>query len=101
MSKKIKSILIYGYGVMGRGVARTFAANGFETIIRSSRASSIKDLPAGARAVDRLPETPPDLVLELVPEDVATKQKVYAEVESAYPDGDVILATGTSGLDLV
>jgi len=101
MTKKIQSILIYGYGVMGRGVARTFAANGFDTIIRSRRAGSLKDLPAGARAVDRLPETPPDLVLELVPEDVTTKQKVYAEVEAAYPGADVILATGTSGLDLV
>ena len=99
--KKIHSVLIYGYGVMGRGVARTFAANGFDTIIRSSRAATLKDVPKGARAVDRLPDAPPDLVLELVPEDVATKQKVYAEVEAAYPDAEVILATGTSGLDLV
>ncbi len=101
MPKKIHSILIYGYGVMGRGVARTFAANGFDTTVRSSRATKLKDLPDGVRAVDRLPATPPDLVLELVPEDVKTKQQVYAEIEAAYPNGDVILATGTSGLDLV
>ncbi len=101
MSKKIHSILIYGYGVMGRGVARTFAAHGFDTTVRSSRAAELKDLPDGVRAVDRLPKKPPDLVLELVPENVKTKQQVYAEVEAAYPDGDVILATGTSGLDLV
>jgi len=101
MAKKIRSILIYGYGVMGRGVAGTFAAHGFETMVRSSRAAALQDLPAGVRAVDRLPAQPPDLVLELVPEDVATKQRVYAEVEAAWPDGEVILATGTSGLDLV
>lgn len=101
MSKKIHSILIYGYGVMGRGVARTFAAHGFDTTVRSSRATELRDLPDGVRAVDRLPATPPDLVLELVPENVKTKQQVYAEVEAAYPDGNVILATGTSGLDLV
>ncbi len=101
MAKKIRSILIYGYGVMGRGVARTFAAHGFDTTVRSSRASELKDLPDGVRAVERLPATPPDLVLEPVPEDVKTKQQVYAEVEAAYPDGDVILATGTSGLDLI
>lgn len=101
MAKKIRSILIYGYGVMGRGVAGTFAAHGFETTVRSSRAAALQDLPAGVRAVDRLPDTPPDLVLELVPEDVATKQRVYAEVEAAWPDSEVILATGTSGLDLV
>ncbi len=101
MSKKIHSILIYGYGVMGRGVARTFAAHGFDTTVRSSRAAELRDLPDGVRAVDRLPATPPDLVLELVPENVQTKQQVYAEIEAAYPGGEVILATGTSGLDLI
>ena len=101
MSKKIHTVLIYGYGVMGQGVARTFARAGFDTIIRSSRAAELKDLPAGVRAVAKLPETPPDLVLELVPEEVKTKQAVYLEVEAAYPGADVIIATGTSGLDLV
>ncbi len=101
MTKKIQTVLIYGYGVMGQGVARTFAKAGFDTIIRSSRASELKDLPAGVRAVAKLPETPPDLVLELVPEEVKTKQAVYLEVEAAYPGADVIIATGTSGLDLV
>ncbi|MDP1536660.1 MAG: 3-hydroxyacyl-CoA dehydrogenase NAD-binding domain-containing protein [Burkholderiales bacterium] len=101
MTKKIQSILIYGYGVMGRGVARTFAAHGFDTMVRSSRASSLTDLPDGVRAVEQLPATPPDLVLELVPEDVKTKQAVYLEIEAAYPGAKVIIATGTSGLDLV
>lgn len=101
MSKAIKTVLIYGYGVMGAGVARTFAKAGFDTIIRSSRAAELKDLPPGVRAVATLPDTPPDLVLELVPEEVKTKQAVYLEVEAKYPNSDVIIATGTSGLDLV
>ena len=101
MTKKIQTVLIYGYGVMGQGVARTFARAGFDTIIRSSRAAELKDLPAGVRAVAKLPETPPDLVLELVPEEVKTKQAVYLEVEAAYPGAEVVIATGTSGLDLV
>lgn len=101
MTKNIQSILIYGYGVMGRGVARTFATHGFDTMVRSSRAATLTDLPDGVRAVDRLPAAPPDLVLELVPEDVQTKQAVYLEVEAAYPGAGVIIATGTSGLDLV
>lgn len=101
MIKKIQTVLIYGYGVMGQGVARTFARAGFDTIIRSSRAAELKDLPAGVRAVAKLPASPPDLVLELVPEEVKTKQAVYLEVEAAYPGADVIIATGTSGLDLV
>ena len=101
MQNNIQSILIYGYGVMGRGVARTFADNGFDVTVCSSRAGVLKDLPRGARAVEQLPVKAPDLVLELVPEDVPTKQRVYAEVEAAYPAADVIIATGTSGLDLV
>ena len=101
MASDIKTVLIYGYGVMGRGVARTFAAAGFDTVIRSSRARELKDLPPGARAVDKLPAKAPDLVLELVPEVVADKQAVYAEVEAAYGDADFVLGTGTSGLDLV
>jgi 3-hydroxybutyryl-CoA dehydrogenase len=101
MPKNIQSVLIYGYGVMGRGVARTFADNGFEVTVRSSRAQALKDLPRGVRAVEQLPAKAPDLVLELVPENVPTKQRVYAEVEAAYPGADVIIATGTSGLDLV
>lgn len=101
MTKKIQSVLIYGYGVMGQGVARTFAKAGFDTIIRSSRAAELKDLPPGARAVTALPDTPPDLVLELVPEEAKTKQAVYLEVEARYPGAEVIIATGTSGLDLV
>ncbi|MSQ19339.1 MAG: hypothetical protein EXR39_07195 [Betaproteobacteria bacterium] len=44
---------------------------------------------------------PPDLLIEFVPEDVPTKQAVYREIEAAYPTEDFILASGTSGLDLV
>ncbi len=101
MTSDIRTILIYGYGVMGRGVARTFAESGFETVVRSSRAGQLGDLPQGATAVPELPRTAPDLVIELVPEEVAAKRAVYAEIEAAYPDADILIASGTSGLDLV
>jgi 3-hydroxybutyryl-CoA dehydrogenase len=101
MATDIASVLIYGYGVMGRGVARTFAEGGFDTVVKSRRAAALGDLPAKVRAVDKLPAGRPDLVIEFVPEDVATKQAVYAEIEAAYPGDDVLIATGTSGLDLV
>lgn len=97
----IRNVLIYGYGVMGKGVASTFAAAGFPTTIKSSRAASLKDLPAGVKAVSDLPAQAPDLVIELVPEEVATKRAVYAEIEAKYPDAPTLIATGTSGLDLV
>ena len=47
MAKTIQNVLIYGYGVMGQGVAKTFAEAGFTTVIRSARAASLKDLPPG------------------------------------------------------
>jgi 3-hydroxybutyryl-CoA dehydrogenase len=52
-------------------------------------------------AAERLPEKAPDLVIEFVPEDTRLKQAVYAEVEAAYGDNTPLVATGTSGLDLV
>jgi 3-hydroxybutyryl-CoA dehydrogenase len=100
MSTSIQTVLIYGYGVMGRGVAKTFAEAGFTTFVKSRRAATLAGLPAKVTAVERLPETAPDLVIEFVPEDPKVKQAVYAELEAAYPDGPLI-ASGTSGLDLV
>ena len=39
----IKKILIYGYGVMGEAVARTFVKSGFEVSVFSSRADELSD----------------------------------------------------------
>lgn len=97
--KPIETVLIYGYGVMGRGVAKTFADAGFTTIVKSRR--KLDDLPQRVSAVERLPERSPDLVIEFVPEDVRVKQSVYKEIEAAYPADTPLVATGTSGLDLV
>lgn len=105
MSTPIKTVLIYGYGVMGRGVAKTFADAGFTTMVKSSRATKLTGLPEGTSAVERLPEEAPDLIVEFVPEEVRVKQAVYAEIEAAYsksaPEEAPLIATGTSGLDLV
>ena len=109
----IRSVLICGYGVMGRGVAGTFAENGFKTTVLSRRADELNELPASVEVVKKppeappdliiefVPEAPPDLIIEFVPEDIATKQVVYRDLEAAYPSDDVLIATGTSGLDLV
>lgn len=105
MSAPIQSVLIYGYGVMGGGVARTFAGAGFATMVKSARARQLSELPAGAKAVDRLPAQAPDLVIEFVPEDARAKQAVFGEIEAAYsgvaPEESPLIASGTSGLDLV
>jgi 3-hydroxybutyryl-CoA dehydrogenase len=94
----IQRVLIVGYGVMGRGVAQTFAAGGFDTWVWSRRAAELTDLPAGVRAVAEPPPDAIDLAIENVPEDRATKQAVYAALEAAYPD--VVIGTNTSGLPL-
>src|SRR5262249_13007289 len=101
MGTSIRTVLIYGYGVMGRGVAKTFADAGFATLVKSRTAAKLDGLPANVAAAERLPQEPPDLVIEFVPEELRLKQAVYAEVEAAYPDGTPLIATGTSGLDLV
>jgi 3-hydroxybutyryl-CoA dehydrogenase len=99
--KPIRNVVIYGYGVMGRGVAKTFALGGYNTSVKTRRAISTTELPAGVVASQMLPRQAPDLIVELVSEDAAIKRAVFAEIEAAYPAGDVIIATGTSGLDLV
>ena len=101
MSTSIQTVLIYGYGVMGRGVAKTFADAGFATFVKSRRAGKLPDLPAKVTAAERLPEKAPDLVIEFVPEDPRVKQAVYAELEAAYAGNMPLVASGTSGLDLV
>ncbi|HET7201455.1 MAG TPA: 3-hydroxyacyl-CoA dehydrogenase NAD-binding domain-containing protein [Burkholderiales bacterium] len=101
MSRPIQTVLIYGYGVMGRGVARTFGDAGFTTVVKSSRAGELGRLPANVTAADHLPETAPDLIIEFVPEDTRVKQGVYAELEEAYAASAPLIASGTSGLDLV
>ena len=98
--KPIQSVLIVGYGVMGKGVSSTFAKAGFDTVVKSRRAASLSDLPDGVTAVADFPDPPPDLVIEFVPEEVPVKQQVFAEVEAAYPGSEVIIASGTSGMSL-
>jgi 3-hydroxybutyryl-CoA dehydrogenase len=84
---------------MGRGIALTFGAAGFDTAVWSRRATSLTDLPPGVRAVGAPPREAPDLVIESVIEDQPTKQQVYAALEAAYP-ADTVIATNTSGLPL-
>lgn len=97
--RPIRRVLVVGAGTMGRGVAKSFAAGGFETIVWSRRAPNVPDLPQGVTAVPTLPAEAPDLVIENVPEDAETKRAVYRALEKAYPPS-VIIATNTSGLPL-
>ena len=99
-TEPIRSVLICGYGLMGRGVGNTFADAGFAVAVRSQRAATLAGSRPDIAFLAELPEAAPDLILELVPEDVETKRRVFREIEARYGDADFLLATGTSGLDL-
>jgi len=100
VAKPVGSLLICGYGVMGRGVGGTFAAAGFPTCVLSRRAAALAGSSSGIEFVERLPATPPDLILEFVPEELELKHALFREIEAKYGDAEFLLATGTSGLDL-
>ena len=95
----ISRILIVGYGVMGRGIAASFAAAGFETAVLSRHPDQAKDTPPGVTVIGAWPKAPPDLIIESVPEVAETKRRTYAAIESEY-GGRVIIATNSSGLPL-
>ena len=95
----IRRVLVAGAGVMGLGIAKSFAAAGFDTWLLSRRAGSLGELPKGVRAAAEPPKQAPDLVIESVPEDLAIKRELYRKLEAAYP-ADVLIATNTSSLDL-
>ncbi len=99
MTRPVKSVLVAGYGTMGRGIALTFAEGGFETIVLSRNPDKITDLPHGVVAKRELPEAAPDLIIESIPEEMALKHELFLRLEAAYGAGP-ILATNTSGLPI-
>ena len=94
-------VLVLGNGVMGRGIARTFAAQGMATAVvsRSASPAAAAAMPPGVALLDALPEAPPALVIESVIEDIPAKHAVYAQLEARY-GGAPVIATNTSALDI-
>lgn len=107
-------IAVIGAGLMGHGIAQVFALAGHDvTIYDAAQASldtvkaritaNLKDLGDDPRAVERV--TPvadlgaavrdADYVVEAVLEDLALKQKLFAEIER-HVHPDAILASNTS-----
>lgn len=96
----MRNVLIYGCGVMGRAVAGTFWRAGMNVSVKVRNSSRMADLDHGIALVDTLPETAPDLIIEFVSEELSLKKQIFGEIESKYPDHNVILGTGTSGLSM-
>lgn len=92
-------VLVIGSGVMGRGIAKSFAAAGIASAIHSRNAAQVSGVDARVGVVDKLPQEAPALVIESVPEEKALKFACYAAIETAYA-GAPVLASNTSGIDL-
>lgn len=99
MKQAITTVLVCGYGTMGRGIVNLFVNGGFEVTILTRNLDRLGDLPVGATTVAELPDSPPDLVMENYPEDLGVKQALFQRLEAAYGDHPV-WSSNTSGLDL-
>ena len=119
-------VAVVGAGTMGHGIAYAAALAGFEVRLTDSRADAIPlairkigdllqggvqrgklsqaDLSTVAARLRSAPDLPAavrdaDVVIEAVVEDVAVKQRLFAELERAAPAG-ALLATNTSSLSV-
>jgi len=92
-------VLVIGSGVMGRGIAKGFAAAGIPTAVFSRNAASVTGIDPRVALLERLPQPAPALIIESIPERMDLKSDCYAAIEAAYAGGPV-LASNTSALDL-
>lgn len=92
-------VLVIGSGVMGRGIAKGFAAAGIATAIFSRNATKVTGVDPRVALLDKLPQEAPDLIIESIPEKMDLKFECYSAIEAAY-DGQPVLASNTSALDL-
>lgn len=97
--KSIQSVMVVGYGAMGRGIVSSFAGAGFSTAVLTRNHSRLIDLPPGATAFQKLPVESPDLIIEAIPEVMALKKNLLDRIEKTYGDRP-ILASNTSSLPL-
>ena len=95
----IKHVMIVGYGIMGQGIALSFARGKHQVTVLSRDPGSKGTIPKEINMVSDLPSDQPDLIIEAVPEDLELKTSLFARLEKAYR-GKPILATNTSGLSM-
>jgi len=98
----VRRVLVVGYGSMGRGIAKSFADTGFETQVLVRDLTRAGAAPDNIGLITELPETPPDLIVESIPERLEVKIDLFQRIEQAYGDGPdgPIMATNTSGLPI-
>lgn len=99
MAEERLDVLVAGSGVMGRGIAASFASAGLSTAVLSRNPGALDPANYACPIVGALPEAPPALILETIPEVSEMKHEFNARVEAAY-GGASILASNTSSLPL-
>ena len=95
----ISKVLVVGFGVLGRGIARLFAGAGMQVSALDPYVQDDGNLPAGIRLLSELPAEAPDLVVEAIVEVLDAKVAVFRKLETAYGAAPII-ASNTSGLPL-
>lgn len=93
------SVLVAGSGVMGRGIAASFAGAGLATAVLSRNPAAVSGLHPEVAVLGALPEEAPELVVESIPEVPELKLALYRDIEARY-GGRPVLGSNTSGLSL-
>jgi 3-hydroxybutyryl-CoA dehydrogenase len=107
-------VTVIGAGLMGHGIAQVFALAGHDVVVQDPYQPSLdalhtriranlRDLEEDESAANRVRGCPDigqavaeaDYVVEAAPEDLALKQKIFAEVEAHAP-ADCVFASNTS-----
>ena len=94
----VRSVLVFGSGLMGCAIAKTFARTGFDTTVYKLPDVPIGPVADGVKVTERIEGTP-DLIIEAVPENMDLKIAVYKQLEDAFP-AETVMASNTSGLPL-
>lgn len=99
MTQGTLDVLVAGSGVMGRGIAASFARAGLNAAVLSRNPDAVDQSQYECPVLGALPEAPPALVIETIPEVLEMKHEFNRRVEAAY-GGGTILASNTSSLSL-
>ncbi len=99
MSDSTIAVLVAGSGVMGKGIALSFARAGLKTAILSRNPNVVSGVEPGIDILGVLPSEAPELIVETIPEVMGLKLELNAQIEEVY-QGDSIIASNTSSLSL-
>ena len=99
MSGDTFTVLVAGSGVMGRGIAGSFARAGLKTAVLSRNPDAVSGIDPGVAILGSLPSQAPELIIETIPEVIELKHTLNGQIEEAY-QGAAIIGSNTSSLPL-